>query len=394
MFAYGRGLLAVTLLASLTACSGSDDKKSALKNQAPRGQGNSTKTGCVYDFDDGVKLSSTLPARDIRVTFFGKKLDLSRLKAVGAASARSTYEFMKADGVDAYHTRHDKEETCLLFTGIPEATGGIRSAWNEVNTEGGLLGLFLPVNRVQDAGFASSRPVIMLRADTDRYTLVHEYMHFVFNALREAEGKSDAELMARFKLQMANYERLGKGLQNESKADLSAFIDAYLALGHTMLEVVDAFPLEEMTIESILKMANARGELSHVNKQNLHSSSSYILNNYVTAYNFLDDYVNATLGKTIVKNLKRLGDSRAAHVEALLRQVDERNAEAKTLVEKYARAVGPQKLASGISLGEAHVHTAECGREGQLKKILEGAKTSPKDVQDLIERVGAAVPVQ
>lgn len=394
MFAYGRGLLAVTLLASLTACSGGDNKKSALRDQAAGGQGNSTKTGCVYDFEDGATLSSTLPARDIRVTFFGKKLDLSRLKAVGAASARSTYEFMKADGVDAYHTRRDKEEACLLFTRIPEATGGIRSAWNEVNKEGGLLGLFLPVNRVRDTGFASSRPVIMLRADTDRYTLVHEYMHFVFNALREAEGKSDAELIARFERQMANYKRLGEGLRNESKADLSAFIDAYLDLGHTIVEVADGFPLEEMTIESVLNMANARGELSHVSQRNRGNSAAYILTSAVTAVRYFDDYVNETLGKTIVDTLNRVGDSRAARVEALLRKVDERKAEAKTLIQKYGGMDAQQKLASGVSLGETHVHTAECGREGQLKKILEGAKTSPQNVQDLIERVGAAVPVQ
>lgn len=394
MFAYGRGLLAVTLLASLTACSGGDNKKSALRDQGVGGQGNSTKTGCVYDFEDGATLSSTLPARDIHVTFFGKKLDLSRLKAVGAASARSTYEFMRADGVDVYHTRNDKEEACLLFTRIPEATGGIRSAWNELGKDGNLLGLFLPVNRVRATGFASSRPVVLLRADTDRYTLVHEYMHFVFNALREAEGKSDAELISRFERQVANYKRLGEGLQNESKADLSAFIDAYLDLGNTIVEVVDGFPHEEMTIESVLIMANARGELSHVSQRNLGNSAGYIRASVVSALEFFDRYVNAALGKTIVDTLNRVGDSRAARVEALLRKVEERKAEAMTVMKKYAGSVVQQKLAGGVSLGETHVHSADCGREGQLKKILEGAKTSPQNVQDLIERVGAAVPVQ
>lgn len=333
-------------------------------------------TGCKFSFDEGGTIALSLPAEEIQTTFFGKPLDISRLKAVGAASARSTFDFMAADGVDALMVRSANDNTgCLLFGSIPQAEGATLKMWTDLGDAAKtVLGLFLPRNRVAATG--RTRPVIMLRADTNRYTLVHEYMHFTYNRVREARGYSDQELVGRMGRHGAAFQAAVSALPNEAAEmkgeKLHAAADALNAFGKTMTETLENFALEEMSIEAVMQDADKAGLLSHVQEYDRVNSRAYVAGSAVRAVEILDGL--AGLGDAFQVLLTRDGDlARAADAGATAGLLKKRVAEIKAMNARYGRPVASLNGAL-VAAQKSVAETPSCGREELWKKATGSVK--------------------
>lgn len=370
MSAVAKSFSAVLLLGLLSACSsggGGGGKDQGLTGK-PTGD-----TGCAYTFDQGGTVALSLPASDLRVTFFDKKLDLSRLRAIGQASARSTFEFMKADGVDAYHVRSgDENASCLLFQPIPSAQGALKKIWTDVKVEGGvILGLFLPLDRSSKAGL--NRPAILLRVDTDRYTLVHEYMHYVFNKVREARGYSDGELTGRVGRQGTRFMDAYKAIPEDSsritRGQAVELIDSWLALTKSMVELNENFALEEMSIEAVLQDADKAGVLGQVLSYDRENSGEYVSSSAKSADDSLKTF--GGMKDAITGLADALGESaRKEDIRAVGALIDRRRAEIAAVNAKYGKKSGSSKLSSGLAA--ADLSPLSCGRSKLLKDRFAG----------------------
>jgi hypothetical protein len=268
----GLVLLAVGTMFTLTACGG--------------GGGSGADTRIVTDFsacdtkpDVGPSALYQNASRTdfVKSNFFGKPYDRYDLEAVLNASSTSTTTYVQSLGIGLYKIpRENMKNQCPTYFNLPTPNALLKSIWSEAaggNTgDGKLAGLFFelcgggggtPACRAREM----VQPTILVDEASDRWTLVHEMMHYNFNQARKAAvdipttSKLERDLQeasAKLKKSIEDFDKL------PNRGDLQAASDALHTLIVSGKEAYVRRSLEEMTIEGMLIDLWADGEFKNV----------------------------------------------------------------------------------------------------------------------------------
>lgn len=245
-----------------------------------------SEMNCGLPWDQGGQLQPrSLPEPEVQKTFFGKKIDISKLKQVFDLSAQSTTEAIRLSGVDVYqlsglqvqNSLKAKQQNCQTLNGLPEASESLQEEW-AVQDPSGLknLGLFLPSWKSELRH--SKKPIILVKSSTDRWTLVHEYVHYLFYEQREKNHQYDREFIPRFRKAYARFENiepkyLEKGNDETSKLEqIRTWIDVTEKFSDLFLN----YTLEEIAVESLLKYYYGQNDLLNVSERSYGVALKYI----------------------------------------------------------------------------------------------------------------------
>ncbi|MBX2987030.1 MAG: hypothetical protein KF802_03950 [Bdellovibrionaceae bacterium] len=341
------------------------------------------ESSCMHGFDEGEDAVLTLPNPQYSKASFGKTYDGSRLQKVARASTRRTAELMRLDGVAVYSIPTAKSDACATLGLLPSAPAGLLSYWRSLKIQG-VLGLYLPVNRVRE--FGQGGPVILLRADTDRYSLMHEYMHHVFTRLREREGRTDEMFLNEYGARAKRIQSLPIPQDGDSPEKVRIYLTAWAEMLDSVLEMLVSFPLEEAAIEVQMTRAVRAGLLDHVTSFNRRNSPAYISssisNKAKPRLDDMDDLAPLFRDLSVKTGLRDL----ASRFEALQKQIRALRTEADQILKEYVPASSPH-LAQGFVRAGGDAHPPGC-THGQ--DIDEWSRRRGLDLRTLSEPLRAA----
>lgn len=363
----GKFLVTGIVLSSIVACSGSSDGGKSLKDQKVPSY--NTKS-CAYGLTEG-SLADTyvLGTSNNTKSYFGKEFNQNYLNAVSDASVDATISFVNQTGATVYKSSliDTKECTASLFAGANSMPTDVQKRWDEANkttegTDSFILGLYLPRTASYSYPSLNTGAAIIVRENTNRWTLVHEFMHHLF-MLRSTEQGYDQEIDG------AKFSQAASDLQAVlDRKDLS---DSELALKAVeplarFAEGLDSrlvhFTLEEMTIEATLKDSYESGKLHYVPT----GSNWYIYSSAETAlknYKIVDD-----LAFAIRLSLPYDKTAERATLVNISNKINERKAAIYEIKRKYP--FDDSALTGGVLLAGAAEQHEGCSHQAEGQEIL------------------------
>ncbi len=178
------------LFTLISACG--DSSTSAQKLGPDEGEITDGGT-CTYQAGDGER--AQMPGgtpRQSDITVLEKTLDLRFLSAALKASAQSTADLIQSTGFGLFQVQTQRRFSCSPFAFLPQAAQKLNELWSKGGSPGAvLLGQFYSKS---DSRNPEGRGVLLLRPDTTRWTLVHEFMHALYEFDRENKGSPHPRL--------------------------------------------------------------------------------------------------------------------------------------------------------------------------------------------------------
>jgi hypothetical protein len=234
-------------------------------------------------------------------------------------------------GVKVYKSGRGEQGKCQNFAILDVAPAAAQSAWNaESDSDFSLLlsGVYL----------AGTQPTIVIRADSNKWTLLHELLHHDFELQRKRIGQQPVSVRnERFgvvKEQMAKMK--DEGFKTLDEADLYIhLLEEKLVIGDT---VIVNGALEEVTVESVLREAFEDGKLKYVPNK-IESSREYISESAKSAlsqYSQMEDWF--TDG---ARTVAIFGYPNSIHVAGdWMKMIADRKSEILKVVSKYGMTSG------------------------------------------------------
>lgn len=261
----GKFLVTGIVLSSIVACSSSSDDN---KLKAPKGM---NTFSCQFSLTEGGTADySALGTSKTAQAYFDKEFNLNYLAAVSTSSVDETLRFVNMTGATVYKSELIPTNLCSssLFSGAQTMPSDISDKWKSSNKdlpEGQvILGLYLPK---KDSSFFPSLhdgAAIIVRENTNRWTLVHEFMHHLFMLRAVETGYSDEGMRAEYSVAATIVDDIDsdKSLGIFEKYQKIALPFARFAKAQDNLLL--HYFLEEITIEATLKDASAADVLKYV----------------------------------------------------------------------------------------------------------------------------------
>lgn len=253
--------LAATVALSFTACGGGGGGDS---------QGNVIPKADFSACDQNPTVGSSAIIGNASKTdfvasnFFGKPYDRFDLEAVLDASVVATTEYVKSLGINLMKvTVGSPAGKCPNYFSLPNANEPLEKVWNEAssgtNGNASLQGLFLEFCGAGTGVGCRERqmvnPTILVNHVSDRWTLVHEMMHYNFNQGRKAAQDIPTNAMldkmtkyhsAQFKKFLNDFEAL------PNRGDLANAVKELEQLVKISHHLMFRKALEEIAIEGML----------------------------------------------------------------------------------------------------------------------------------------------
>lgn len=228
---------------------------------------------------------SWINATALKTTHFDKKYNRQYLEAIADASVLDSVSFINQTDVTVFHSDSVVTTQCSrdLFASTSEMPGDLQKLWDRAaysDDDSILLGLYLPEkSHYGQAPSLDQQAAIIVRKNTSRWTLIHEFMHHLFVTQAMQEGyDSDQEQAAYNKAKIAflNYVKTHHLTTDE---EFSETIRLFVEFGTLLDGILVHYPLEEVTIESELKEAVASRTLFFVPE----STNGYLINSAESA---------------------------------------------------------------------------------------------------------------
>ncbi|MBX9769626.1 MAG: hypothetical protein K2X47_20280, partial [Bdellovibrionales bacterium] len=175
-------LIAMLGLSACGSSSSSTPSKNVTFTERPDDE------SCLFEADSGDKVS--LPQNSSKESFFfGKTIDSAKIKGVYRASGKSTVSQMNAQGIEVLGVTRAKPDKCVRYSFLKTPPYEMQNLWkrieNQVNGGGEgdaqIAGVFFPSGN-KTGGVLFKRPTVMVGIDANRYVVVHEYMHFLYDS--------------------------------------------------------------------------------------------------------------------------------------------------------------------------------------------------------------------
>lgn len=243
-----------------------------------------TQTGvqlasCQYGYDEGEPSPKELPAQDYKTTYFGKKYDQSLLYAIASTSGRETVRFAGLTGVNYYRVDLSSMDGCNYTISLDLAPWDLDKDFRLANKrlDGSILGIFYDQERIAMVTKNSlTKPAIVVKNNSDRYTLVHEFMHHLFS-----KKQKDGELTVAKQLAEKDeaYTKAEAIFDIEpSEENYHHLVVSYYEYVKILIQYMSQYSLEEMTIETELSSLFENGALKYVHELRRTNGDRYILN--------------------------------------------------------------------------------------------------------------------
>lgn len=266
---------------TLMGCKGSDSKKTEqVGTDDVTGY---SEASCLYKYHEGPMALSKSTA-DVRTSFFGKHFDLNLLRPVLGASGAEVVRFAETTGVRYYKTAakvHAGSTSCGFLSELPQAPYDLDAKFKEVSGEkDSVLGLYWGL---KSPGLSSTNSIgtITIRENANKWILVHEYMHHLFEIQAVAEGVNVSGLSASIVAKSNDYLVAYKALKDSNTSNRSALVkeaaSKFAILNAEYLVLLRQYTLEEMTIESTLAEKLDSRELSFVLDKQRINGAAYIM---------------------------------------------------------------------------------------------------------------------
>lgn len=253
------------------------------------------ESSCKFDYSTGEGVE-TYP-EEISTVHFDKKFERHHFRAVAFASGEKTIDYVQRVGDLKVWRANASTGGCSFFGSLGSAPSNFKDLWNKYagSIKGGsLLGLYLSKNYHEVPGH---QPTIMLRDDSDRWTIVHEFLHHLFEMYREKDGQPTAEIYSAFQKNVVKLKALADSPSNLpaslKKQRLLELIASLTSHFDYKIHFLTDTALEEMTIETL--MMNEFRKFKYLAK-NFKYSITYVIYSSKNAEKSLEEDISAAEG--------------------------------------------------------------------------------------------------
>lgn len=211
----------------------------------------------------------------VKSEFFNKPYDRFDLEAVLDASVASTIQYVNSLGINLKKVvTGSPGGKCPNYFSVDGATDTLLEIWNQASAgssnNSSLQGLFFEFCGQGTGAGCKDReminPTILVNHVADRWTLVHELMHYNFNQGRKADAEipSALRLDQMTKFHSNQFKKFLKDFEDlPNRGDLSSAVkelEMLVKIGH---HAMVRKPLEEVAIEGMLIDLWAKGEFKN-----------------------------------------------------------------------------------------------------------------------------------
>jgi hypothetical protein len=307
---------------------------------------------CEFKLEEGPSSWNSKPEKIVQ-THFGKFLDRAAIDSVLNLSARATISYVRdIENTDLLRVNTSGEGKCKFYDVLPEASETWQKIWQESAgpSESGLLLTGLYYSKPSSP---TGRSTILLRRDSNRWTLIHEFLHHLFTKRGGSATLTELtrDILTR-KTQIAIDIQRGALNQEAAKNAITNALKYFWKSD----EYINRSALEEIANESILQSEFSSQRLKLVPDK---SGSSIA---YVTQSAKVAEDLYSSLAQTRRQLNGLLKTAQSPELEKALvdvdTQIDSRLKEIKTLVSKYGDT--KQMISSSFNLTELG-----CGRRSQ-----------------------------
>jgi hypothetical protein len=249
----------------------------------------------------------------VAAPFFRKRYSRRYFEAVFSTSAVSTAKFVnKLLGGHLYRVQRDfvkGEKLCPMFTELPIAPEYLYGIWEEQarKTQGGqsrLAALYFqycdPARDCDDHRL--TLPTILIDDARDRWTLVHEMMHFNFDHERKHDIMSIGDNTLERNGNLAKkelYAALELYLKNEDRANLEVVENrASWLIQVFAFQILTRSIFEELATEGLLLEEYLNGKLEHVSPSAARNAIWYMSHSLKLGTERFDEIVYSTSYRT------------------------------------------------------------------------------------------------
>ncbi len=243
---------------------------------------------CEYSLKVGENISDTAFSEDaIEKGPFGLVYNIDFLKKIFKSSAESTLNFAHSLGIKTLRVEKS-QSNCQMFYFLDEAQEELLDIWKrytKVEQKGQRTfvpnGLYFSMS--QSNLSLPVDPVVFLKSDANRWTLVHELMHYNFHRT-ELQVYGFSEIKTREDNYFLAKEILDRNFQNYVKHRDLEYLKILLDSIVSVMDSLDKYlfmsrtQVDEISIEYILIKSYLKGQLTYV-PNNLLDSYSYIVGN-------------------------------------------------------------------------------------------------------------------
>ncbi|MCJ8275858.1 MAG: hypothetical protein MJK18_03380, partial [Bdellovibrionales bacterium] len=204
--------------------------------------------------------------------YFEKNIVTDHLDSLLQSSGRAIAGYIQSQGVQLYRVKEKSQSECKYFAFLGAPTEEAQTNWsNSANYDDEgfsfLLGLFttyyVPTGPQK---YKIEEPTIMVREDTAKWTLLHEYSHYLF-----AEARTRGEMEPRQILSEQYYDAFNEYSRhrrqfnnNPSRQNARRLIRSLEELYEIKHDLDQAGPLEEFTVEAMMFDRLRDGQLGQV----------------------------------------------------------------------------------------------------------------------------------
>ncbi len=279
---------------------------------------------------------------DVRKTYFDKAIDAAALKRVRSTSIIETVKVANSYGVEV-HRINKSGASCNPFDFLAEAPSDFERVWNSATdgatSKGFLAGLYLNLNS-PDAASTSRSAMIGVRRDGNRWIVVHEFMHHLFELEAAKAGMGANAVENNMNSTSDAMDAAGETYNAKpTHQNLMALTDAFEKLDAALIRLTIQFPLEEVTVETMLQDGVKVGAFSYFPSRT-HSSNSYIESSAAKARDYLEKLESVTdhLRVEVMSDLSR-SDAELERVNALSQGHAELNSQIRTVLKRTQPSV-------------------------------------------------------
>lgn len=238
--------------------------------------------------------------------YFHKIIRLGQLDEILGASAKSIASHLIAQDVKVYRMIEDRESKCQYFSFLQAPSAKAQQTWDRLSGDsdsGGsvLLGLFTTLySKLKGSGKVSIKePTIMVRHDTQKWTLVHEMAHYLFakGRIQELHMPFQDELLKEIEKNLESFQSNMESYQeNNEDTYAKAAIHSFRQIFELNHKINIQGPLEEFTIESMLVERTQKDLVTHIDlRHNLRNAYRYMKSNSDVAVEMYEELLKVLL---------------------------------------------------------------------------------------------------
>ncbi len=259
---------------------------------------------CWYSGSSGDEVSEYTGA-EYELGPFQKIYDSALLNSMLSASTDSILEFSKKVlNLDLYKSYEPGQ--CTIpeynkFANLPSAPDLANQFWSERHREldrGRILGVYFgyeygsqefPIYQVNQ-----SKPSLMIRQDTGKWTLIHEILHHLFDEYRfRVTGKNSQQVLDFLNQKLKSYKEAAQNYENNpSQKNAELLANQGIPFAKEIQNLVLQFAFEEIAIERILQEKEREGSLNFVEDSAILNSRAYIRSSYDEGLSIASEFLS------------------------------------------------------------------------------------------------------